>query len=51
MQCGALRALTAQRLPGQCRTFAAAADDLYDVAIVGAGLTGAALAAGLGVFT
>lgn len=35
---------------GQCRGLCVAANtkDVYDVAIVGAGLTGAALAAGLG---
>ena len=47
---GALGALTVQTLSKRCRSFGSAAksSDLYDVAIVGAGLTGAALAAGLG---
>ena len=49
---GALRGLL-NTVPGpgwQCRALSVAANtkDLYDVAIVGAGLTGAALAAGLG---
>lgn len=50
---GALRGLlkTVPRPNGQCRALGVAANtnDVYDVAIVGAGLTGAALAAGLGM--
>lgn len=50
MPCGHLRYVTASRLASSSRGLATAAchDDLFDVAIVGAGLTGAALAAGLG---
>ncbi|KAL3162963.1 hypothetical protein ABBQ32_009395 [Trebouxia sp. C0010 RCD-2024] len=50
MPCKALRGLLNVAPSGQYRALCAAASitDVYDVAIVGAGLTGAALAAGLG---
>lgn len=50
MHCGAGRSLLLRLSLPQSRALSntASHDDLYDVAIVGAGLTGAALAAGLG---
>lgn len=50
MHCGARRCLLVRPLLPQSRCLSAAAvpNDHFDVAIVGAGLTGAALAAGLG---
>ena len=53
MLCTALRGLPHAVHTGQSRAFcaAASAQDVYDVAIVGAGMTGAALAAGLGGLT
>lgn len=46
----ALRGLRHTVHGGHCRAICAVAStkDMYDVAVVGAGLTGAALAAGLG---